>query len=76
MEERLKHVTCIQCENWAPKPNDTLARGGFAPCLASTQKTAFAATYPRECRSFKPAPAEKVQRRRELFGIEPEKMTP
>lgn len=70
-------VQCIDCSNFAPKPNDPLSRGGFGPCLAkNTPHSGWGATKPRDCSLFKQAPAEKVLRRRELFGIEPEIMTP
>lgn len=61
---------CLNCVNWAPTPKDYLSRAGFAPCTAlTTPHTGYAATYPRICPSFKQAPDEKVQRRREIFGI-------
>lgn len=63
-------VACYRCANWAPKMTDALSRQGFAPCHArNTPHTGYASIYPRECSLFKPAPPDKVQRRREVFGI-------
>lgn len=61
---------CLECVNWAPKPNDLLSRGGFGPCLAkNTPHSGWGATKPHDCSLFKQAPAEKVLRRRELFAV-------